>query len=58
MFFKGKKIPLREDLKKPLTWAVLVLALAACFSLGFLLGREDTPTPIIIETSAERALAE
>lgn len=49
MFFKGKKILVREDLKEPLAWAALILALAASFAAGYLLGRDDTPTPIIIE---------
>lgn len=52
MFFQGKKVQVREDLKKPLAWAVLILALAASFAAGYLLGRDDSPTPIIIE--AER----
>lgn len=53
IFFRGKKIPVREYLKKPLAWAVLVLALSASFAAGYLLGRDDSPTPIVIETRTQ-----
>lgn len=49
IFFRGKKIPVREDLKKPLAWTLVVLAFTAGFAAGYLAKRNEAPTPIIIE---------
>ncbi|GEM_PF-6149654 len=40
------------SMEKPLLAALIVLAIAASFALGYFLGCNDSPTPIIIE--AER----
>lgn len=49
IFFRGKKIPVPENMKKPLAWVVLVLALLASFGAGYLLRGEETNTPIVVE---------
>lgn len=53
IFSRKRNVPLREDLKKPLAWAALALALSASFAAGYLLGHEDSPTPIVIEKISE-----
>lgn len=52
IFFHGKKVPVRENFRKPLAWTVLVLALAASFAAGRLTAREDAAVPIVIEQQA------
>lgn len=49
IFFGGKKVEVRENLKKPLVWAIFILALAASFAAGYLLGQDEVRTPIVIE---------
>lgn len=41
-----------ERYKKPLAWALLVLLISASFAIGYLIGRGDTATPIVIESKA------
>lgn len=49
MFFRKKKIPVPEEWRTPLAWAMLALLVAGSFAAGYLLGRAETPAPIIIE---------
>lgn len=39
--------------KRPLAWAILILALAASAGVGYLAGRAEVPTPITVETVRE-----
>ncbi|MDP3975188.1 MAG: hypothetical protein Q8P88_02815 [Candidatus Jorgensenbacteria bacterium] len=54
MLFQEKKVPVSEKWQRPFVWAVLILALAASFAAGVLIGREQEPTPLIIDLEEAR----